>query len=84
MSEGGFPLNAWHAAAYDVEVGRGLLARRICDLAMVFYRRQDGSPAAPDRTRGGAALCLAQRLCDVGQQGRWIGIAAIPHPCATS
>jgi hypothetical protein len=25
-----FPLNAWYAAAYDVEVGRKLLARTIC------------------------------------------------------
>ena len=25
-----FPLNAWYAAAYDVEVGRKLLARTVC------------------------------------------------------
>jgi phenylpropionate dioxygenase-like ring-hydroxylating dioxygenase large terminal subunit len=41
-----FPLNAWYAAAYDVELGRALLARRICDVPIVFYRRQDGTPAA--------------------------------------
>jgi len=37
-----FPLNAWYAAAYDVEVGRGLLARTVCDQALVLYRRADG------------------------------------------
>jgi phenylpropionate dioxygenase-like ring-hydroxylating dioxygenase large terminal subunit len=36
-----FPLNAWYAAAYDVEVGRSLLARTICGQKMVFYRRAD-------------------------------------------
>jgi len=41
-----FPLNAWYAAAYDVEVGRTLLPRRICDVAMVFYRTLDGRTAA--------------------------------------
>lgn len=46
MSSPTFPLNAWYAAAYDVELGRALFARRICDIAMVFYRREDGSAAA--------------------------------------
>ncbi|WP_425258402.1 Rieske 2Fe-2S domain-containing protein [Rubrivivax sp. RP6-9] len=41
-----FPLNAWYAAAYDVEVKRALLPRRICDVGMVFYRTTDGRPAA--------------------------------------
>lgn len=41
-----FPLNAWYAAAYDVEVGRALLARTICDHKLVMYRRTDGSVAA--------------------------------------
>jgi phenylpropionate dioxygenase-like ring-hydroxylating dioxygenase large terminal subunit len=41
-----FPLNAWYAAAYDVEVGRQLLARTICGEAMVLFRKQDGQPAA--------------------------------------
>lgn len=46
MSTPTFPLNAWYAAAYDVEVGRALKPRRICDIPMVFYRTADGSPAA--------------------------------------
>jgi phenylpropionate dioxygenase-like ring-hydroxylating dioxygenase large terminal subunit len=46
MSTATFPLNAWYAAAYDVEVARALLPRRICGLGMVFYRRKDGAVAA--------------------------------------
>ena len=41
-----FPLNAWYACAYDVEVGRSLLARTICNLKMVLFRTLDGKPAA--------------------------------------
>ena len=41
-----FPLNAWYAAAYDVEVKRSLLARRICDRPIVLYRKLDGTAAA--------------------------------------
>ncbi len=41
-----FPLNAWYAAAYDVEVGRELLARTVCDQELVLYRRTDGAVAA--------------------------------------
>lgn len=41
-----YPLNAWYVAAYDVEVGRSLLPRRICDRPVVMYRRQDGAPVA--------------------------------------
>lgn len=41
-----WPQNCWYAAAYDVELGRGLLARRIADHSLVLYRRQDGKPAA--------------------------------------
>ncbi|CAN1511465.1 HcaE Phenylpropionate dioxygenase and related ring-hydroxylating dioxygenases, large terminal subunit [Rhabdaerophilaceae bacterium] len=41
-----FPLNAWYAAAYDVEVNRALLARTICDQHVVLYRRQDGVAVA--------------------------------------
>ncbi len=40
------PLNAWYAAAYDVEVGRTLLSRTICNQKMVLYRQIDGTPAA--------------------------------------
>jgi phenylpropionate dioxygenase-like ring-hydroxylating dioxygenase large terminal subunit len=41
-----FPLNAWYAAAYDVEVGRSLFARTVCSQKMVLYRKGDGSVAA--------------------------------------
>lgn len=41
-----FPLNAWYAAAYDVEVKHALLARTICDQKIVMFRRRDGSVAA--------------------------------------
>lgn len=46
MDERSFPLNAWYAAAWDVEVKRSLLARTICGKPVVFYRKQDGSAAA--------------------------------------
>lgn len=41
-----FPMNAWYAAAYDVEVGRTLMARTICNQKMVLFRRTDGIVAA--------------------------------------
>lgn len=41
-----FPLNAWYAAAYDVEVKQALLARTICNQKIVMFRRKDGSVAA--------------------------------------
>ena len=41
-----FPLNAWYAAAYDVEVGHALLARTVCDQPLVLYRRGDGRAVA--------------------------------------
>lgn len=41
-----WPVNCWYAAAYDVELGRELLARRIAGHNLVLYRRQDGQPAA--------------------------------------
>jgi phenylpropionate dioxygenase-like ring-hydroxylating dioxygenase large terminal subunit len=41
-----FPLNAWYAAAYDVEVRRELLARTVCNQQIVLYRKGDGGLAA--------------------------------------
>ncbi len=41
-----WPENCWYAAAYDVELGRELLARRIVDRSLVLYRRRDGRPVA--------------------------------------
>jgi vanillate monooxygenase len=41
-----YPLNAWYAAAWDVEVGRTLLPKTICDRPMVFYRTTGGRPVA--------------------------------------
>jgi phenylpropionate dioxygenase-like ring-hydroxylating dioxygenase large terminal subunit len=41
-----FPLNAWYAAACDVEVKAALLARTVCNEKMVLFRRKDGSVAA--------------------------------------
>lgn len=46
MTERSFPLNAWYAAAWDVEVKRELLARQICGKPIVLYRKQDGSAVA--------------------------------------
>ena len=41
-----WPRNCWYAAAYDVELKRELLGRRIGDHSLVMYRRQDGQPVA--------------------------------------
>ncbi|ADZ71286.1 aromatic ring-hydroxylating dioxygenase subunit alpha [Polymorphum gilvum] len=46
MTEQIFPLNAWYAAAYDVEVGRSLLARKICNKPIVMYRKTTGEAVA--------------------------------------
>lgn len=40
-----FPMNAWYACAYDVEVRHELLARTVCNQKVVMYRRQDGRVA---------------------------------------
>ncbi|HWH81256.1 MAG TPA: aromatic ring-hydroxylating dioxygenase subunit alpha [Burkholderiaceae bacterium] len=45
MSATTFPLNAWYAAAYDTELKRELLARTVCNRALVLFRRLDGTPA---------------------------------------
>jgi vanillate monooxygenase len=41
-----FPLNAWYAAAWDVEVGRHLLPKTVGNRPIVFYRTEDGRPVA--------------------------------------
>ena len=41
-----FPLNAWYAAAYDVEVVNALLPRTICSQKIVMFRKTDGTVAA--------------------------------------
>ena len=40
-----FPLNAWYAAAYDVEVKAALLPRTVCDQKLVMFRKSDGAAA---------------------------------------
>ncbi len=46
MEQRSFPLNAWYAAAWDVELGRSLLARTVCGKPVVMYRKLDGAPVA--------------------------------------
>jgi vanillate O-demethylase monooxygenase subunit len=41
-----FPLNAWYAAAWDIECRRELLARTVAGQDIVLYRTQDGRPVA--------------------------------------
>ena len=41
-----FPLNAWYVAAWDHEVTRTPIARRVCDRPIVLYRTEDGNPVA--------------------------------------
>lgn len=46
MSKPTFPMNAWYAAAYDVELKRQLLPRTICNKPVVLYRKENGTPVA--------------------------------------
>jgi phenylpropionate dioxygenase-like ring-hydroxylating dioxygenase large terminal subunit len=41
-----WPKNCWYAAAYDVELKRELVGRRIGGHSLVLYRREDGAPVA--------------------------------------
>jgi phenylpropionate dioxygenase-like ring-hydroxylating dioxygenase large terminal subunit len=41
-----WPRDTWYAAAYDVELGRKLLARTIGGRRLVMYRREDGRAVA--------------------------------------
>jgi phenylpropionate dioxygenase-like ring-hydroxylating dioxygenase large terminal subunit len=41
-----FPLNAWYAAAWDVEVTRALFPRTICGQELVLYRTEAGRVVA--------------------------------------
>lgn len=41
-----FPLNAWYAVAWDVEVTRSLAPRTLCNQKIVLYRKTDGTIAA--------------------------------------
>lgn len=41
-----FLRNVWYVSAWDDEVGRSLLGRKILEEAVVFYRREDGTPVA--------------------------------------
>ena len=41
-----WPRNCWYVAAYDVELKRELLARKIAGHNLVMYRRGDGAPVA--------------------------------------
>lgn len=46
MLQRSFPMNAWYAAAWDVEVKRELLPRTIADVPVVLYRKENGAPVA--------------------------------------
>ena len=41
-----FPLNAWYAAAWDVDVKQALFPRTICGKHVVMYRKADGQVTA--------------------------------------
>ena len=48
-----FPLNAWYAAAYDIEVKSALLARTVCNQKLVMFRQSDGTAAVLQDACGG-------------------------------
>jgi vanillate O-demethylase monooxygenase subunit len=39
-----FPMNAWYAVAWDVELKQELLARTVCNKKLVGYRKKNGTP----------------------------------------
>lgn len=39
-------MNAWYVAGWDHEIGRRLVAKKICGLAVVLYRKLDGEAVA--------------------------------------
>jgi phenylpropionate dioxygenase-like ring-hydroxylating dioxygenase large terminal subunit len=41
-----FPLNAWYAVAWDVDVKREMLSRKICGIPVLLYRRRDRTAVA--------------------------------------
>src|SRR5260370_18793679 len=41
-----FPMNAWYAAAWDVDIKHALFPRTICGKHVVMYRRADGQVSA--------------------------------------
>jgi vanillate O-demethylase monooxygenase subunit len=41
-----FLRNTWYAAAYDTDLTRSILARRVLDEPLIFYRREDGTAVA--------------------------------------
>jgi phenylpropionate dioxygenase-like ring-hydroxylating dioxygenase large terminal subunit len=43
-----YPLNAWYAVCWDVDVGTGPFPRRVADRSIVLFRRADGSATALD------------------------------------
>ena len=83
-----FPLNAWYAAAWGHEVERKLVARTVCGIALVLYRRRDGSlavledacwhrlmPLSLGRLEGDAVVCGYHGLAFDGA-GRCINMPA--------
>ena len=42
----GYPLNAWYVAAWDHEVTRKPMSRRIADRPLALYRTEDGKAVA--------------------------------------
>jgi vanillate O-demethylase monooxygenase subunit len=53
-----WPMNAWYAAAYDVEVGRRLTPVRVAGVPVILYRRLDGQPVAlADACCTGSSRC---------------------------
>jgi len=59
-----WPLNAWYAAAWDVEVKRALLPRMIAGRRIVLYRRTDNVAAALNDACWHRLLPLSQGKLD--------------------
>ncbi len=41
-----YPLNAWYAVSWEKDLGQSPVARTVCDLPIVLYRKSDNTPVA--------------------------------------
>src|SRR6266849_724681 len=61
-----FPMNAWYAAAWDVDIKHALFPRTICGKHIVVYRQADGQVTALEDACWHRGPLCAQYLGDLG------------------
>ena len=56
-----FPMNAWYAVAWDVDIKHALFPRTISGKHVVMYRQADGQVTALRKMPAGIAWCRFRR-----------------------